>query len=164
MLELDPDAGKVGFDKQETKLPTYWNTNFTKICLGMENGHQTNFILMDKPADSLYSLISDGIYRATSLGRDTWKSLIGSEASLQVNCNKEGFNVDNSTVLFSNFSRVRIGLVANEQNDCTSCNSRIGFGGAGVDDDSNTCGNVASRSEPDNGVKNFKVMGYIFVQ
>ena len=40
----------------------------------------------------MYSLIADGQYRATSLGRDTWKLLIGSEASLQLSCNKEGFN------------------------------------------------------------------------
>ena len=40
----------------------------------------------------MYSLIADGQYRRTSLGRDTWKSLIGSEASLQSKCNKEGFN------------------------------------------------------------------------
>ena len=40
----------------------------------------------------MYSLIADGKYRSTSLGRDKWKSLIGSNASLQDNCNREGFN------------------------------------------------------------------------
>ena len=29
-------GGKTGFDSQETKLPTYWSTPFSKICLGMK--------------------------------------------------------------------------------------------------------------------------------
>ena len=28
-------GGETGFDSEETKLPTYWNTAFSKICLGM---------------------------------------------------------------------------------------------------------------------------------
>ena len=56
----------------------------------MKIGQQINFIVINKQADSLYSLIADGRYRATSLGRNTWRSLIGSEASLQSGCNKEG--------------------------------------------------------------------------
>ncbi|CAH3188003.1 unnamed protein product [Porites lobata] len=34
------DGGKSGFDSQETKLPSYWNTSFSKICLGMKIGQQ----------------------------------------------------------------------------------------------------------------------------
>ena len=49
-------------------------------------------MVINKHANSLCSLIADGRYRATSLGRNTWKTLIGSQASLQTNCNKEGFN------------------------------------------------------------------------
>ena len=51
---------------------------------------EKHFILINKTADSLYSLIADGQHRATSLGRETWKSLLGSEGSLQLNCNMEG--------------------------------------------------------------------------
>ncbi|CAH3188623.1 unnamed protein product [Porites lobata] len=83
-----PDGGKTGFDSQETKLPSYWNTSFSKICLGMKINNQTNFIVINKQANSLYSLIADGQYRSTSLGRDKWMSLIGSNASLQLNCKK----------------------------------------------------------------------------
>ena len=87
------DGGKTGFDSQETKLPSYWTTSFSKICLGMKIGQQpVKFIVINKQANSLYSLIADGHYNATSLGRDTWRSLIGSDASLQRKCNKEGFN------------------------------------------------------------------------
>jgi len=80
-------------DDQETKLPTYWKTKFSKICFGMEIGHQINFIEIRKVADYLYSLISNGKYQQTSLGRVRWKMLIGVKASLQDNCNNEGFNV-----------------------------------------------------------------------
>ena len=65
---------------------------FTKICLGMGIDQHTNFIVVNKNASSLYSRIADGNYRATALGHSTWKSLVGLQASLQFNCNKEGFN------------------------------------------------------------------------
>ena len=135
------------FDHHETKLPTYWNTPFSKICLGMKIGQQLNFVVINKHADSLHSLITDGQYRATSLGRNTWKTLIGSQASLQTNCNMEGFN---ARCHFRSDSKARIGILGNQQDDCDSCNSRIGFGTGGYWDDSNTCGNQAMLSA-DNG-------------
>ncbi|KAL9953797.1 hypothetical protein ACROYT_G041263 [Oculina patagonica] len=151
---------KTGFDNHETKLPTYWNTPFSKICLGMKIGQQINFIVINKQANSLYSLIADGQYCATSLGRNTWKAMIGSQASLQPNCNKEGFNVV-STI--SAYSRARIGVLGNNENECKTCDSRIGFGTGGNPDDSNKCGNVAKYGG-DNGDKNIRAMGYILVQ
>ena len=148
-------GGKTGFDSQETKLPTYWNTPFSKICLGMKVDHQLNFIVINREAESLYSLLADGKYRNTSLGRDTWKTLIGSQASLQLHCNMEGFNCDGVV------TKTRIGIVSNEYlNFCDLCDSRIGFGGAGSYDDNNSCGNVAVWN-PDNGDKYIKAMGYI---
>ena len=155
------DGGKTGFDSQETKLPSYWNTSFSKICLGMKIGQQpVKFIVINKQANSLYSLIADGQYRSTSLGRDTWKSLIGSNASLQHNCNKEGFNADSSK---SQKSKARIGIISNHADSCGSCDSRIGFGTGGDPDKTNSCGNEAVDS-PDNGHKHIKAMGYILVQ
>ena len=126
----------------------------------MKIGQKTNFIVINKTANSLYSLIADGQYRATSLGRNTWKKLIGSQASLQLNCNKEGFNAVSSLDFQA---KARIGIINNQENDCDSCDSRIGFGTGGNDDDDNTCGNEATY-EPDNGVKHIKAMGYILVQ
>ena len=126
----------------------------------MKINHQLRFIVINRHANSLFSLIADGKYRATSLGRNTWKSLIGSQASLQPNCNKEGFNAVGDD---ARQSKARIGITANQQNDCGSCDSRIGFGTGGLHDDSNTCGNEATYS-PDNGDKHIKAMGYILVQ
>ena len=109
--EYNPRGGETGFDTRETKLPTYWNTSFSKICLGMKIGQQINFIVINRQADSLYSLIADGQYRNTSLGRNKWKTLIGSQASLQRKCNKDGFNVVSDV---NSHSKARIGILGNE--------------------------------------------------
>ena len=158
--EYNLPGGETGFDSQETKLPTYWDTSFSKICIGMKIDQQMKFTVINKQANSLYSLIADEQYRTTSLGRNTWKTLIGPEASLRTGCNKEGFN---AACTDNPFSKARIGIIGNNENDCTTCNSRIGFGSGGNSDDSNTCGNVAFLSS-DNGDKNIKAMGYILMQ
>jgi len=127
----------------------------------MKIGQQINFIVINKHANSLYSLIADGQYRSTSLGRDTWKTLIGSQASLQRKCDKEGFNVVSGN---PNNAKARIGILSNNENNCYNPDSRIGFGSGGYPDDSNACGNDAARWSPDNGEKYIKAMGYILVQ
>ena len=127
----------------------------------MKIGQQIKFIVINKQANSLYSLIADGQYRHTSLGLDTWKSLIGSEASLQLNCNKEGFNAVSKR---SGSSKARIGILADNHGECRTCDSRIGFGTGGYHDNNNTCGNEASVLGPENGEKHIKAMGYILVQ
>ena len=93
------------------------------------------------------------------LGRDTWKILIGPQASLQLKFNNEGFNV----VCYPGSSTARIGIVRNNENECTSCDSRIGFGAEGYLDHSNACGNVAMW-ELDNGDKFAKAIGDILAQ
>ena len=124
------------------------------------NDNQPKFIVINQQANSLYSLIADGQYRNTSLGRDTWKSLIGSKASLQYNCNKEGFNAVGDS---SDHSKARIGIISNHEDNCASCDSRIGFGTGGYPEKNSSCGNEAKHS-PDNLNKHIKTMGYILVQ
>ena len=141
-------GGETGFDTEETKLPTYWSTPFSKICLGMKipGDETTNFIVINQLADSLYSLIADGQYRATSLSRDMWKTLIGPQSPLQHNCNKEGFNA------YTQSAKARIGIVSNNENNCQTCDSFIGFG-TGWPPDNGPCGD-----------RNTKVMGYILIK
>ena len=124
-------------------------------------GQQPKFIVINKQSESLYSLIADGQYRPTSLGRDYWKTLLGSEASLQYNCNREGFNAGGHE---ERYSKARIGIASNNENHCSSCNSRIGFGTGGRPDNSNSCGNEAENYSTDNGENHIKAMGYIMVQ
>ena len=160
MNDFNPQGGEAGLDLQETKLLTYWNTSFSKICLGVKIGNMSRFILVKKQASSLYSLTADGQYLDTSLGRNTWKLLIGYEASLQLNYNKEGFYADS---IWKAHSKPRIGIIADDRKDCKNYDSRIGLGTGGYGDDSNTCGNEAMH-DPDNGNKHIKAMGYILVQ
>ena len=126
----------------------------------MKIGEDTRFLVLDKQASSLHALLSDGKYRSTSVGRDAWKTLIGSDASLQNNCQKEGFNVLSNN---AGSSKARIGFVGNNENDCTSSDSRIGFGTGGYPDNNNSCGNVAKHGG-DNGDKGIKAFGFILVQ
>ena len=79
---------------------------------------------------------------------------------IQPYCNKEGFNV---LCTDATGSKARIGIVANDQNICSSCDSRIGFGTGGYNDDSNTCGNEAQHGG-NNGDQHIKAMGYVLVQ
>ena len=160
-FSYNPAAGKTGFDMLETKLPAYWSTPFDKVCLGMRvGGQQLNFVVLNMTANSLFSLIADGRYRATSLGRNTWKSLIGAGASLARYCNREGFNAWSG---YSEYARVRIGVLGNQERNCLSCGSRIGFGTSGFPAPANSCGNVAQLSG-DNKRKIIETMGYILVQ
>ena len=86
---------------------------------------EKHFILIHRTADSLFSLIADGQYRNTTLGRETWKSLLGSEGSLQLNCNMEEFNVFGG----SRGAKARIGIIANNEIGCGYCpDSTFGFG------------------------------------
>ena len=149
----------TGLDSEETKLPTYWNTPFTKICLGMKVESDTRFILLPKQARSLYSLIADGVYRSTSLSRDTWKSLIAG-SSLQQNCNKEGFNTAEHGFIRRNQELVLLRTTKMNANHRT-LSSDFGNGNHPYTD--NTCGNEA-RWFRNNGGKNTKAMGYIFLQ
>ena len=125
----------------------------------MKIDQQLNFVVINKSADSLHSLIADGKYRATSLGLNAWKTLIDSKASLQTGCNKEGFN---AVCRKGDHSKARIGILANNEPHCSNCDSRIGFGTGGKHDDYNTCGNEATLGG-DNGDQHIKAMGFILV-
>ncbi|XP_028414184.1 uncharacterized skeletal organic matrix protein 5-like [Dendronephthya gigantea] len=142
--------GLEGLTEKESKLASYWNTPFTKICLGMTYNGDRKWMSFKYTGTSLYTVIEDGQFRATGAGRAAWKSLIAN-SSLQRNCNREGFNI------YLRF-RIRIGLVANNEEGCNSCDSWLGYGAM----DSGS-GNVA-RFYADNGDKNLATFGYILVQ
>ena len=61
-------------------------------------------------------------------------------------------------------AKVRIGIVSNNQNDCYSCNSLIGFGTGSYPKGAKSCGNEALHFKLDDGGKSIKAMGYILVQ
>ena len=150
--------------EKQTKLASYWNTPFHKICLGMKVNGVTKWIRINHQASSLYNVIADGDFKNTSVGRGKWLSLMDG-SRLQENCNKEGFNIGIPGHESAHL-KVRIGIIANNENDCESCDSCIGFGTSvrGCDDEirKTTCGNIAICDQLDN--KNTPAFGYIFVQ
>jgi hypothetical protein len=127
----------------------------------------TKWMVVDHQATSLFNQIADGGFRATSAGRDQWLSLIDG-SSLQAGCNKEGFNFRRKND-YKYFIKTRIGFVANNQNDCYSPDSCIGFGifvrGCQAAPLNTTCGNVVTCDEHhDVANKDTAAFGFILVQ
>ena len=150
--------------EKQTKLASYWNTPFHKICLGMKVKGVTKWIMIDYHARSLYNVIADGVFRSMSVGKNTWLSLMDG-SRLQENCDEEGFNINREGHNSAHF-KVRIGIIADDHDDCSSCNSCIGFGtsvrGCSGSVRKIACGNIAICKKPKN--KNTPAFGYIFVQ
>ena len=81
---------------------------------------------------------------------------------MQRNCNREGFNMVSDGFPTNRNQHVRIGIIANNENQCNSCDSSIGLGGDGRYGQESS-GNVA-RYGGDNGNRNTATWGYVFVQ
>ena len=113
------EDGLKGLTKKQTKLASYWNTPFVKICLGMNLKNITKWIVVNYQASSLFDVIADGGFKNTAVGKNKWLSLMHSSV-LQENCNVEGFNVNHAGFTYM---KVRIGITTNDQNDCLSCDS-----------------------------------------
>ncbi|KAK3728560.1 hypothetical protein QZH41_011639 [Actinostola sp. cb2023] len=169
-----PFKPENGYDvtETETKLPSYWLTSMTKLCLGMKYGGMTNWISLNYTAKSLYDVIKDGANRRTNVDPEIWKSLIVNskievlsvatprslaKTSFKTGCNWEGFN---AKTVHAIAAQARIGIVGARNCDIPSV-SRIGFGTSGSHfgmKDNNSCGN---EYQGDNSIMAF---GYILVQ
>jgi hypothetical protein len=162
------EDGLESLSEKQTKLASYWNTPFNKICLGMKVNGATKWILIGHQASSLFNVIAGGNFIATTIEKNAWKSLV-KDSYLQKNCNQQGFNIDNGNIYDAFASnKVRIGLVANNQNDCKSCNSCIGFGtsvrGCHGDVRNSACGNIMAFCPDPKNNKDTAAFGYILVQ
>jgi hypothetical protein len=160
------EDGIEGLNEKQTKLACYWNTPFNKICLGMKVYGSTKWIALNYTANSLHSVIEDGTFKGTTFGKEVWMSLIDG-SSLQEHCNQEGFNIQGAYTHgpWRWNMNIRIGVVANNEENCDSCDSCIGFGTSvsGCENDvrSTTCGNMAVCRQMNN--KNTAAFGYILV-
>lgn len=159
-------------DHSEAKLPSYTRVPLTELLVGFEvpigvdpDDPKMNWIRLPVAGASLHALIAPGAYTPTQLGREAWKDTIAG-SSLQSFCNREGLNVsgDNPAGV-----RVRVGIIANEYNDCEYTDSRIGVGGHGGDY-TELCGtqdlptgNFAGCSA-DNGTVNLPAFAWILVR
>jgi hypothetical protein len=144
----------------ETKLASYTNTPFTKICLGMTDPPNTmtiKWIGIAYQASSLHSVIADGAFKPLNFTTQKWQSLIGGSL-LPVDCPIQGFNVPSD--IFTTQKRVRIGYLAHK-----SCQQQEGLIGFGV----NLNGFLWSSgynypSRDGNGKKQIPSIGYIYVR
>ncbi|XP_031557784.1 uncharacterized protein LOC116294339 [Actinia tenebrosa] len=147
-------AGKTGFDNHETKMPSYWAMPFQSLCVGMKVGktvgNNLNWALIPYSASSLYDVIAEDKFTLFSIGRNQWMSLIGG-SSLQYNCNVGSFNF---------LGIARLGFFSNDQNDCNTPDSAIGFGFSwhGL-----SCGNRCTAT-CSNGEKLIVTFGYILIK
>ncbi|MDQ3334585.1 MAG: hypothetical protein M4D80_05460 [Myxococcota bacterium] len=158
-------ASMPGFDHNEAKLQTFNALAFTEIRIALEypvDSGSIRHLVMPLAANNMSELFAGGVYRATTLGRDTWKGLVGAGASLQPNCNVEGANVYDAQ------TRVRLGIIGNEQADCLTPDSRIGVGGGSLPvcsgvPDVQTAGN-SSCYGGDNGDVELAAFAWVFVR
>ena len=141
-------------------LASYWNNAFTKICFGMQqNNGKIKWIQITHAGNSLYDVIQDNNFRRMSVSTNKWLSLING-AKLQTGCNDKGFNV--KCMGF----KARIGIIGNNENNCNSCDSWLGFGlwsdNKCGKKSSVTCGNAIMC--PANSRKEIAAFGYILVR
>ena len=136
--------GLEGLAEKQTKLASYWNIPLKKLCVGMKVKNVTKWIEVKYNASSLFDVISNGTFKPTEAGKYKWKSLIDN-SSLQTDCNKEGFDFKKIRNSGSKYMKIRIGLVANNEDHCDSPDSCIGFGISVRSNDnikSTSCGNL----------------------
>ena len=145
-------------DQNEAKLETFSKVGFTAVRIGMIDGGLTRWIVAPISASSLAALLNDGTFKPTSLGPDAWRGLVASP-SLQPSCNAEGFDV-----MASPGHSLRIGIMTNEQTDCGSVDSFIGFGGTIEFVTDLASGNHAGCCGNDQGDRHTTTFGYVMVR
>ena len=142
------------YDAVEAKLRTFRTVAFTQMRIVFVTRTETHAVVLDIGAISCVALFNAGTFN-TSVSRGTWLGLVPGSA-LQDNCNAEGINIAPGG---SFDARTRIGIVANEQPNCSSPNSRIGIGGG----DPPAAGNIA-RWNGIGGDRNISSFAYVFVR
>ncbi len=159
---LAPNAS--GFDHTEAKLETFNAIGFTELRIGMEypiDSGTIRYLVVPLAGAKMTELFAPNQQKLTMLGRDAWKGLMGPTASLQPNCNLEGTNIYHAQM------RVRLGIIANEQADCNTPDSRLGVGGDAAAlcniDPNRPAGNISCYGG-DNGDVELAAFAWVFVR
>ena len=107
-------------NKTEAKFKPFLDTPFNSIMLVSTTNETskvvTNVTLNMLSQPSLQSMFAANVFIPTAAGHKAWISLLGE--SNQLNCNLEGVQTGSA----------RIGIIYNDQNDCSSCDSWAGIG------------------------------------
>ncbi|MEM1347014.1 MAG: MopE-related protein [Myxococcota bacterium] len=154
-------------DAQEAKLRSFNDLPLTEVKLAMTDDlspgdkllSEFQELVVSRRAPSLLNVFQPGSSTSTSAGRDAWKALLPG-SSLQDHCDREGFNISAGN------TRVRLGILSNNETNCSSPDSRLGIGGKGSacgQDDDLSAGNTA-RCSPDNGDVDLPALAALYVR
>jgi hypothetical protein len=113
----------------EAKLRSFLDVPFSEIRVVFRAGSpaEERARVLPIAAPSLRELFAADAYVPTSLGRASWLGVMPG-ARLQSNCNREGANVRPAPADNPNRAAVRLGILGNNESDCTSPNSFVGVG------------------------------------
>jgi hypothetical protein len=130
------NAMSTDMSQTEAKLDSYLAVPFTNILVMMEAldaSAPTQLVVPIPDSTSLSHLITMSATNTvtTTLGARAWTGLTVPAATIQPNCNVEGINIvpGSGGCTGATGTSVRIGIIANDQTDCCSPNSYVGFGG-----------------------------------
>jgi MYXO-CTERM domain-containing protein len=130
------NTDSAGLNTEEAKLVSYSSVPMEQARVGFTTNFgggdryywDYNWVNLDAVGDSFLQVIQPGNYIATGPGRNTWIGAVpGSQP--QAHCNKGGLNAYGNN---RNTTRVRVGMIFNQENNCGSPDSRIGMGGIGT--------------------------------
>jgi len=151
-------------DEQEAKLRSFTSVTFVDVLVGMLDGGTRRWLKVPFASTSMFAAMQGALWpvddKRERVGRVGWESLLAS-GSLQTNCNIEGLNVATAGGV-----SVRIGIVGNNEADCTSNDSWIGVGGSGTSCDARgtlVAGDMAGCSA-DNGDRQTRTFAYVLVR
>jgi hypothetical protein len=145
------------------KYASFFSVPVNNVRIVMNTNGNVQQMTFAYQASSLLDIFANGQYKSVAISRSQWQQMVPN-ASLQPNCAKTGFNVhDNGGWQFTS---VRIGIIANQEGDCNTPDSRIGLGGFGTACGQN--GSVASgntcRCGCDKGDKDVGSYGEVWVK
>ncbi|MGZ3424043.1 MAG: fibrinogen-like YCDxxxxGGGW domain-containing protein [Polyangiales bacterium] len=153
----------------EAKFRSFNEMPLSQIRVRMHDGSTARAFFTNLVGTSLKDLFKGGAI-ATTAGRTQWLSLVP-DPSLQANCNSEGLNQE-WTSGGGALIHLRLGIVGNNEMDCDSPDSFIGFGAAigapgvcyGGVDPAVTVGNAARVSCMAPKDKTTKLFGFLFIR
>ena len=129
---LNPNVATLG-SHAEAKLQPFLDQPLTEVRMMMTMGFNVGTpLILDLPsAPSLRALFSGGEVLTTAAPSD-WHALIPGGATHQRRCNYQGANVQLSMFAFGGQREFnyRLGIVMNQETDCSSPDSGIGIGGS----------------------------------
>lgn len=155
--------------KTEAKFRSFSELPVKQLRLSMVDAGITRTIVLDAVGTSLKAMVS-GPTITTTAGRVKWLSLVA-DPSLQTHCNAEGLNIDFTGTMLGPKIRLRIGIAANQETDCSSPDSFLGFGSAissfycfGDVDPMLVVGNLAGTMCGAPVSRTIRTFGYVFVR